>query len=172
MNKLKLLVMLLFLMLSNIKHVVAEVPKPAGWTPQYVNASCVVTTSVDSGEKNHPWTIRIGFMANQQLVFLYSFSQEKLKGLQIPKDLRAYLDVDGTLFEAMGISNQNGELVIPVENNIKLQQRLKSARSIGVKIKRSGADQLAEISNFTLQNIPGAMRWLDQCNLLGIRALQ
>ena len=152
----------------------SAVEQPKNWGVQYVNNSCIVLTDAAAGEDHPRYDIRMGYIDGNQLIFIFSFSQgnEYADATDFPPPgTKVWLAVDGVQFEAMGISNVSGELITAAENSIRLQKALANATSIGVNIQFPESPQPQSLQEFTLANIPGAVAWLDACNLVGAGAL-
>ncbi len=150
------------------------VKQPKNWGAQYINNSCIVLTDAAAGEGHPRYDIRMGYIDGNQLIFIFSFSQgnEYADATDFPPPgTKVWLAVDGAQFEAMGISNVSGELITTAENSIRLQKALANATSIGVNIQFPDSPQPQSLQEFTLANIPGAVAWLDACNLVGAGAL-
>jgi hypothetical protein len=163
--------MLFMALLLHTKSFAAE--NPIGWNPQYVNATCLISRQVeDPKDAKKPWTVKMGYVKNEkQLVFIFSFANEGFKNLKLSNDIKAYLNVDGELFEAIGITAKNSEILTPVSDSKKLQKKLQNAKLLGVKIDKNNTGEKLAISAFELENISSAVNWLNDCNIRGISSL-
>jgi hypothetical protein len=112
-----------------------SIKQPQGWDVQYLDASCIVTTYAEGETKETSWRIKMGYLAGDQLIFMFSVYNSGFKDLTTPKKIKAFLLVDNKSYKAIGFTNQSGELVLPVENSIKLQGSLSSAKSVGIKVQ-------------------------------------
>lgn len=147
------------------------IKQPAGWKVQYIDASCIAQTDTAGAEDNPQWHIKMGYIAGSKDFFMFSTSNPALRDVKIPAATKAWFVVDGKNFEALSLSNQLGELVLPVENGLKLQEALSSAKTVGIKIYSKKSAKQIEIASFDLENISGAMKWLNTCSVSGIKAL-
>ena len=147
------------------------IKQPAGWEVEYVNASCIVNKGAAGVANDPPWLIKMGYLHGDQLIFMFSASNSGAQNLKIPKGLSAWFVVDGVNFKSGGISNQSGELVLPVENSIRLQKALFSANTLGIRIQHQNQPKPIELLSLDLGNIQGAMEWLRSCNGIGVGAL-
>jgi hypothetical protein len=146
-----------------------SVKQPDGWVVQYVDASCIVHTKVLSDKT--PWSIKMGHIAGNQLILMFSASNDALRNSTIPEQTEAWFTVDGKDFPALGVTLQDGEIVLPVENGLQLQKALASATTVGVKIQARRSASRIQLAEFTLTNIGGAAQWLSTCNLIGAEAM-
>ncbi len=150
----------------------SRVKQPKGWNVQYQDASCVVSTQVNDPDTNLPaWHIKMGYLVGNQLIFIFSEANTKFRSVKLPEDTKAWFTVNGERFAAMSISNQNGELVLPIENSLKLQSALRRAKSVGSEIQLPNQSKRINAGEFDLANVPAAIKWLDECNLIGVGAL-
>ena len=149
----------------------AATKQPRGWGVQYQDASCIVSTETAGSEGDPPWRIKMGYLAGNQLIFLFSAYNTHLEKLEFPKNAKAWFVVDGKLFYSLGIFNQSGELVLPIENGLKLQKALASAKSLGIRVQMPESAKPIDAADFELANIPGAMEWLRTCSVIGVGAL-
>ncbi len=139
--------------------------QPEGWDTHYQDGSCIVSTN------DPPWRIKLGHLHGMQLILIFSAQNDAWKEVELPEGTSAWLAVDGNVFEAIGISNINGELILTTENSLKLQRSLYSAKDISINVKAPHMDTPIQLINFTLDNIPSAIRWLNTCNVIGVGAL-
>jgi hypothetical protein len=150
----------------------SKIEQPKGWRVQFVDAACTVETSAAAANaEESPWIIRMGYLAGNQLVFMFSAESEAYRSQQIPEKTLAWFLVGDESFPALRASIVRNELIVPVENSLKLQRALTNARSLGVKILLPNSSSPAPIAGFELSNIQGAMDWLSACNLVGAGAL-
>lgn len=147
------------------------IKQPTGWDVQYQDTNCVVFTKASGSENEPEWSIKMGYLSGNQLIFMFSASNSALHDLQFPKNTKAWLIVDGKDFEAIGISNKSGELIAPVENGLKLQKALDSAKSLEIQVQVPQSNKRISAAEFELDNIPGAMEWLRSCTVMGVGAL-
>ncbi len=145
------------------------VKQPDGWVVEYVDASCIVHTKVLSDRL--PWSIKMGHIAGHQLILMFSASNDSLRNSTIPEQTEAWFTVDGMDFPALGVTLQDGEIVLPVENGLQLQKALASATTVGVKIQARKSASRIQLAAFSLNNIAGAIQWLSTCNLIGAGAV-
>lgn len=145
--------------------------QPKNWDVQYVDASCIVNADAAGADDDAPWHIKMGYLNGNQQIFMFSVANSKVNIVQLPENTTSWLTVDGMDFSSIGISNKNGELVLPVENEMKLQTALAKAKSLGIKIQRQQSTDRVKVMDFNLDNIPGAMKWLETCNQIGVDAL-
>lgn len=152
-------------------YVFADIKDPTGWHGQYADASCFVRTGVLPRDDIPPWTISMGYVAGDQLIFFFTAYNSDLHDAEVPEGLPAWFMVDETAFEALGIHNNNGQLVLPIENSLRLQRALNTATGLGIAIHHADAPRPVMLAHFSLSNIRGAIEWLTTCNALGVRAL-
>jgi hypothetical protein len=147
------------------------VKQPKNWGVQYQDASCIVRTDAAGSGDDAPWFIKMGYLHGNQLIFIFSAANTELKSVQLPENTKGWLTVDGKAFASIGISNEDGELVLPVENGMKLQTALAKAKNLGIEIQHQQSTDRINVMDFDLYNIPGAVEWLKTCHLIGVGAL-
>lgn len=163
-------ILLSFISFQALSQPPKKIKQPTGWTVQYLNASCIVNTEAFDPDSD-PFAIKMGYLAGNQLIFIVSIHNKHWRNVAPPKGTRAWIVVDAVDFQSMNISNHSGELVLPVENSIKLQKALAKAKILGMKMQVPGSAERRLVANFELRDIPGAINWLDTCNLIGVGAL-
>lgn len=171
MNKIKRRLFIFSLTLFHFNVVNGDVEKPENWSVQYIDDSCIVNTSANGAGGESPSHIKMGYMSGNQLIFMFSVSNDALKNVELPESMKAKLTAQGENYETIGPVIRQGELIIPVKNSFDLQASLKSSGDIGIKIFQPGKESQAAKLKYRLKNISGAIDWLDACNKLGARAI-
>jgi hypothetical protein len=113
----------------------------------------------------------MGYLGGNQLAYIFSVKNEGYRDFEFPKETQPYFIVDDQQFNALGLRNVSGELVITTENGLSLQRALNQAKSLGIRVKLPNTNQSVDAAWLDLQNIPAAVRWLDACNVVGAGAL-
>jgi len=170
--KLKLYALVAALICLSQAAIAGPVKQPKGWSVNYQDASCTVyTRSAGASPTDSDWGIKMGYIAGNQLIFMFSAKTSGLSQLKIPSDTKAWLTVNGNEFSALGVVVKEGEIIVPTENSLALQKALAAGKQIGARIQTPAHTSPVDIMKFDLFNIPGARRWLDSCNMIGVGAL-
>lgn len=153
---------------ASISQTVAQ---PKNWGVQYQDASCIVHTDAAGASGDSPYQIKMGYLHGNQLVLLFSISNEAYQRVKFPQGTKAFFMVDNHPFKAMGIDKIKNEIVLPVENSIELQRALTHARALAIRVTIPTRKAPIDIVSLQLENISGAVRWLQSCSTIGAGAL-
>lgn len=147
------------------------VVQPKNWDVQYQDASCIVRTGAAGASGDAPYQIKMGYLHGNQLILLFSVANEAYQGIKFPEQTEASFMVDGRPFKAMGIDKVNNEIVLPVSNSIELQKALTRAKTLGIRVKIPTRKASVTVVSLQLDNISGAVQWLQSCSAIGAGAL-
>lgn len=148
-----------------------SVEQPKNWGVMYQDASCIVMTNAGDDENPTENEIKMGYLHGNQLILLFSVSNKQHKGLKLPDGTKARFLVDGKPFKAMGVNIVGDQFIFTVDNSMELQKALMHAKKLAGEIKLPSKPGYILATELTLSNIPGAVRWLQACSVVGVGAL-
>lgn len=159
--------MLLGFCMALIPMGVAQMPKnPDNWSTNYINAACSVNTRVGLEGTEEFWKIRMGYPAMTDEVFIFSAAANFINGSKIPDSSKAMIVLDSRFnMPALSIKIVNDEIIVIVKNTKEFQLALKASKQVDVILRNTMKKSDSNILGFQLENISGALSWLNKCAL-------